>query len=33
MFRLLYDGAHPVSCSQDVLELIRYGRDVRAVAA
>jgi len=22
MFRLLYDGAHPVSCSQDVLELI-----------
>jgi DNA processing protein len=33
MFRLLYDGAHPVSCSQDVLELICDGRNVRAVAA
>ena len=33
MFRLLYDGAHPVSCARDVLELICYGRRVRAVAA
>jgi len=33
MFRLLYDGAHPVSCAQDVLEVIRDGRDVRAVTA
>jgi DNA processing protein len=33
MFRLLYDGAHPVSCGQDVLELLCDGRDVRSVAA
>jgi DNA processing protein len=33
MFALLRDGAHPVSRAQDVLELIRDGRDVRSVAA
>jgi predicted Rossmann fold nucleotide-binding protein DprA/Smf involved in DNA uptake len=32
MLELLRDGAHPVSCAQDVLELIR-GEQVRAIAA
>ena len=33
MFALLRDGAHPISCAQDVLEVIRDGHDVRSVAA
>jgi len=33
MFALLRDGAHPISRAQDVLEVIRDGRDERSVAA
>jgi len=32
MFALLRDGAHPISCAQDALELIDAGRHMRAVA-
>jgi DNA processing protein len=33
LFELLRDGAHPVACAQDVLELIGEVRGVRGVAA
>jgi len=33
MFALLRDGAHPISCAQDVLEVIDAGRHMRAAAA
>ena len=32
LFELLRDGAHPVACAQDVLELIR-GEEARTIAA
>jgi DNA processing protein len=32
LFRLLYDGAHPVACAQDVLEVIHEWSEVRALA-
>jgi DNA processing protein len=33
LFGLLRDGAHPISCAQDVLDLIHDGSNVRGVAA
>jgi DNA processing protein len=33
LFALLRDGAHPISCAEDVLEVIDAGRHMRAAAA